>query len=133
MLLLELVVVLVDFRPELDFLDLDDLLVLLRFARALLLLALVLAEIHDAADRRNGGRRDLDQVESLLSCAMASACGGGMIPSCCPVSSITRISRTRIRSLTRTRSSRRGPLSISDKASYSQWPFDCDLGFAPIR
>src|SRR5581483_1167259 len=37
-------------------------------------------------------------------------CGGGMMPSCAPVSSITRISRTRIRSLTRTRSSRRGAL-----------------------
>ena len=39
------------------------------------------------------------------------AAGGGMIPSCCPVSSITRISRTRMRSLVRTRSSRRGERS----------------------
>ena len=66
MLLLELVVVLVDLRPELDLLDQDHLLVLLRFARALLLLVLILPEVHDAADRRHGGRRDLDQVESLL-------------------------------------------------------------------
>src|SRR5687767_3502400 len=42
---------------------------------------------------------------------MATACGGGMIPSCCPVSSITRTSRTRIRSLVRMRSSRRGERS----------------------
>jgi len=33
------------------------------------------------------------------------------MPSCCPVSSMTRISRTRMRSLVRTRSSRRGPRS----------------------
>src|SRR5579872_922736 len=43
--------------------------------------------------------------------AMASACGGGMMPSCVPSSSITRTSRTRMRSLTRVRSSRRGPRS----------------------
>ena len=43
--------------------------------------------------------------------ARAKACGGGMMPSCCPVSSMTRISRTRMRSLVRTRSSRRGPRS----------------------
>src|SRR4029453_5246684 len=40
--------------------------------------------------------------------AMASACGGGMMPSCCPVSSMTRTSRTLMRSFTRVRSSRRG-------------------------
>src|SRR5687768_9876347 len=45
---------------------------------------------------------------SPLPRAMVSACCGGMIPSCSPVSSITRISRTLMRSLTRTRSSRRG-------------------------
>ena len=66
-LLLELVVVLVDLRPELDFLDLDDLLVLLRRPRALLLLVLVLAEVHDPADRRHGRRRNLHQVQSLAS------------------------------------------------------------------
>src|SRR5437773_3627487 len=65
-LLLELVVVLVDFRAEFDLLDLDHLLVLAGLARALLLLVLVLPEIHDAADRRHGRRRDLDQVEPLL-------------------------------------------------------------------
>src|SRR5204863_9770002 len=34
--------------------------------RALLFLVLVLAEVHDPADRRVRGRRDLDQVEALL-------------------------------------------------------------------
>ena len=66
MVLLELVIVLVDLRSELDFLDLDDVLMLLRFPGALLLLVLILAEVHDPADRRHGRRRDLDQVEPLL-------------------------------------------------------------------
>src|SRR3954471_9731795 len=64
-LLLELVVVLVHLRPELDFLDLDDLLVLLRRPRALLFLVLIAPEVHDAADRRHGCRRNLDQVETF--------------------------------------------------------------------
>src|SRR5688572_7827545 len=54
-LLLELIVVLVDLGPEFDFFDVDDLLVLLRFARAFLFLVLVLAEIHDPAHGRDGG------------------------------------------------------------------------------
>src|SRR6185503_5103261 len=65
-LLLELVVVLVDLGAELDLFDLDHLLVLPSLTRALLLLVLILAEIHDAADRRHRRRRDLDQVEPLL-------------------------------------------------------------------
>src|SRR5262249_20132419 len=65
-LLLELVVVLVDLRAELDLLDLDHFLVPPGLPRALLLLVLVFPEIHDAADRRVGRRRDLDQVEPLL-------------------------------------------------------------------
>src|SRR5207247_3289723 len=65
-LLFELIVVLVHFRTELDLLDFDDLLVPPRLARALLLLILVLAEIHDAANRRGGRRRDFDEVEPLL-------------------------------------------------------------------
>src|SRR4051812_21734654 len=40
--------------------------------------------------------------------AIASAWGGGMMPSCSPLSSMTRTSRTRMRSLIRVRSSRRG-------------------------
>ena len=66
MLLLEVVIVHVDLRPELDLLDLDHALVLLGLASALLLLVLVLAEVHDPADRRHRGRRDLDEVEALL-------------------------------------------------------------------
>ena len=65
--LLELVIVLVHLRAELDFLDLDHLLVALRFAGPLLLLVLILAVVHDPADRRHGGRRDFDQVEAFLS------------------------------------------------------------------
>ena len=63
---LNVVIVLVDLRPELDFLDLDDVLVPLRFAGALLLLVLVLPVIHDPADRRHGRGRDLHEVEPLL-------------------------------------------------------------------
>ena len=66
MLLLELIVVLVDLRPELDLFDVDDLLVLLRLARPLLLLVLILPEIHDPADGRHGGGGDLHQVQPLL-------------------------------------------------------------------
>src|SRR4030095_7900496 len=68
-LLLELVVVLVDLGPELDLLDLDHPLVLLGLARSFLLLVLILPEVHDPADGRHRGRRDLDQVESVLTCA----------------------------------------------------------------
>ena len=64
-LLLELVVVLVDLGPELDLLDLDDLLVLPGLAGLLLLLVLVLPEVHDPADRRHGGRGDFHQVQTL--------------------------------------------------------------------
>src|SRR5688572_11756119 len=66
-LLLEVVVVLVVLGPELDLLDLDDALVLLGLARTLLLLVLVLAKVHDPADRWHRCRGDLDQVESLLT------------------------------------------------------------------
>jgi hypothetical protein len=59
--------VLVHLRTELDFLDLDDLLVALGFASPLLLLILILAVVHDPADWRHGGRRDLDQIEAFLS------------------------------------------------------------------
>ena len=37
-----------------------------RFARPFLFLVLVLAEVHDPADRRNSRRRNFHQVESLL-------------------------------------------------------------------
>src|SRR5690606_16688359 len=48
-------------------LDLDHPLVLSRLAAPLLLLVLILPEVHDPADGRHRGRRDLDQVEPLLT------------------------------------------------------------------
>jgi hypothetical protein len=108
--------VFVDLRPELDFLDLDLFLVLLGLPGALLLQVLEAPVVHDAADGRHGRGRDLDEVEPLLARAIASACAGAMMPSCSPVSSMTRISRTRIRSFTRARSSRRMPRGPRSKA-----------------
>src|SRR5262252_2356359 len=69
--------------------------------------------------RQTGGFAvgEISTRSSPFCLAMARACGGGMMPSCWPVSSITRISRTLMRSLTRTRSSRRGPLSKAITAS----------------
>src|SRR5262245_32505678 len=64
-LLLELVIVLVDLRAELDLFDQDHFLVLLRLTRALLFLVLVLPEVHDAANRRVCRGGDLDEVETL--------------------------------------------------------------------
>src|SRR6185436_2045847 len=65
-LLLELVVVLVDLGPELDLLDLDDLLVLLGLPGALLFLVLIAPEVHDPAHRRVGRGRYFHQVEPFL-------------------------------------------------------------------
>ena len=59
-------IMLLNVRPQLDLLDRDDLLLLLRLFLPLLLLVTVLAEIHDAADRRLCLRRDLDEIEMLL-------------------------------------------------------------------
>src|SRR5690606_1115493 len=64
--LLELIVVLVDLRAELDFLDLAGLLVLPRLALALLFRVLVLPVIGDPAHGRRGCRGHLDEVEALL-------------------------------------------------------------------
>src|SRR5687767_10358162 len=64
-LLLELIVVLVDLGPEFDFFDVDDLLMLLRLARPLLFLVLIFPEIHDPADGRHCGRRNLHQIQPL--------------------------------------------------------------------
>src|SRR6185503_3018955 len=71
--------------------------------------------------RQTGGVAvgEISTRSSPFCLAIATACGGGMMPSCWPVSSITRISLTRIRSLTRTRSSRRGLLSKAITASCS--------------
>ena len=58
------VVMVVDHRPELDLLDLDDLLLFAGFGRLLLRLVLVLAVVQQLADRRGGIRGNLDQVKS---------------------------------------------------------------------
>jgi hypothetical protein len=55
--------VIVDHRPELDLLDLDDLLFLAGFRRFLLRLELVLAVIQNLGDRRNRIGGDLDQIK----------------------------------------------------------------------
>ncbi len=61
---LHVIVMRVGAGPELDFLDLDDLLLLAGFRLALLRLVFELAEVHDLADRRDGRRRDFHQVQS---------------------------------------------------------------------
>src|SRR5690606_18801473 len=60
----DLVVMRVGAGAELDFLDLDDLLLLARLGLFLLLFVLELAEVHDLADRRHRVGRDLDEVEA---------------------------------------------------------------------
>ena len=72
---LEVEVVIVRLRAELDLLDLDDGLLALRLARLLLLLVLVLAEVEDLADGRLGLRVHLDEVEALLLRACAAPRG----------------------------------------------------------
>ena len=61
--LLGLVVVRVDLRSELHLLDDTFGLVAARLAGLLRVLVLELAVVHELADRRPRGRRDLDQVE----------------------------------------------------------------------
>ena len=61
--LLGLVVVRVDLRPELHLLDDRVHLVAARFTGLLRGLVLELAVVHELADRRPGGRRDLDKIE----------------------------------------------------------------------
>jgi hypothetical protein len=58
--------VVVDHRPEFDFLDLDDLLALAGFGRLLLLLVLELAVVEQFADRRRGVGGDFDKIEPGL-------------------------------------------------------------------
>lgn len=53
----------VDHRPELDLLDLDDLLFLAGFRRLLLRLEFVLAVVQDFGDRRNRIGGDLDKIK----------------------------------------------------------------------
>ena len=57
MVLLELVIVLVGVRPEFDFLDLDPMLLLLRFVLLLLLQVGVLPVVDDLGDGGLGGWR----------------------------------------------------------------------------
>ncbi len=66
MLLLELVVVLVDLRPEFDLLDLDRALVLPRIMDLPCELVLVLTEVQDPAHRRCCLRRDFHKIEVPL-------------------------------------------------------------------
>ena len=61
--LLELEIVLLDLRPELDLLQLRKMLLFLRFASSLALLVLVLPVIHYVADRWPNVRCELDQIE----------------------------------------------------------------------
>ena len=71
---LDVVVVVVDARAELDLLDLDDLLALALLGRLLLLEEAVLPEVEDLADRRGRVGDDLDEIEPASSarrCASA--------------------------------------------------------------
>ena len=53
----------VDHRPQLDLLDLDNLLLLARLGGFLLRLIFVFAEVENFADWRDRIRRDLDEIE----------------------------------------------------------------------
>ena len=63
---LHAVVVLVNARTQLDFLDLDDLLLLARLGGLLLLGEAKAPVVEDFADGRRGVRRDLDEIEPGL-------------------------------------------------------------------
>ena len=62
-------VMFVSARPQTDLLDLRDVLVLLGVTVAFVLFEPESAEVRDPADRRVGGRRDLDQIAARLLCA----------------------------------------------------------------
>ncbi len=66
MVFLELVVVLVGARPQLDLLDPGALLVPALLVHLLVEVVQVLAIVHDLANGRLGGGGDFDQVESLF-------------------------------------------------------------------
>ena len=63
---LEVHVVLVGLRPELDLLRLEGRHALLLLLLLLRLFVLELAVVHDPAHRRNGSWRDLDEIEALV-------------------------------------------------------------------
>ena len=63
---LGLVIMVVDAGAQLDFLDLDDLLLLAGLGGLLLLVEAEFAVIEDLADRRIGVGHDLDQIETIF-------------------------------------------------------------------
>ena len=65
-LLLEVVVVVVGLGPELDRLDLDLVRLLFRDPSLLAQLVLVLAVVHDSADRGTSGGRHFDQIQTAF-------------------------------------------------------------------
>jgi len=68
MLQLEIKVMLIRIGSELDFLQVDDLLIFLGFVRAFALAVLEFPEVHDPANRRSGLRRHFHKIEvSFLS------------------------------------------------------------------
>lgn len=62
----DVIVMLVRTRTELDFLDLNNVLLFAGFCLTLLLLILEFAKVHDLADRRLRIRRDFDKVKPCL-------------------------------------------------------------------
>lgn len=64
---LKVIIMDADFRPELNLLELDLFLVLLRFLGPLVLLIEKLPIIHNSADGRVGLRGNLDQVKPSFS------------------------------------------------------------------
>ena len=70
------VVMVIDPRTELDFLDLDDLLLFARLGGFLLRLVFVFAEIEDLADGRHRIWRDLHKIEPGL--LRQGDCGGNL-------------------------------------------------------
>jgi hypothetical protein len=56
--------VIIDHRPQLDLLDLDDLLLLAGFRRLLLRRIFILPVVHDLADGRIVVRRNLHQIHA---------------------------------------------------------------------
>ncbi len=66
---LRLKVMLFDTRPEFDFLELDDMLLLLSLTSHLGLLELVLPEVHDSDDRRTSKWCDFNEIETELLCS----------------------------------------------------------------
>ena len=67
LILLGLVVVFIHGNRELDFFNGDDLLLFARRALALFLFVEIAAVVLNAADRRDGGGRNLDQVQAAFA------------------------------------------------------------------